>query len=344
MLSTEQKRKRMTAFAIDKKRKIAAGGFFIFTKARVYDKISNIDFIYKIKNLETEHFMFEIVTDNTADLYEGYYEQNPARRLPFSFTLEDRFYERDDEYPIELFYEKLKAGKLVRTSQINPHDAEVEFEKVLHEGKDVLYIGFSSGMSGSFDNISYIAKGLRIKYPERKIIVVDTLSGAGGEGLLFYYARKMQQEGKSMEEIAEWVENNKLNTHHCFIVSDLINLRNSGRISTLAALFGMIVHINPVLELTREGKIGIVTKSIGRKKSIAEMVKFFKQNYIPSDNDFILVGHTNCPEEAHAFGAQIEQISGGVPVKYGYINRLVSGCAGYNALSVFFMGQPRKDR
>lgn len=288
--------------------------------------------------------MFEIVTDNTADLYEGYYEQNPARRLPFSFTLEDRFYERDDEYPIELFYEKLKAGKLVRTSQINPHDAEVEFEKVLQEGKDVLYIGFSSGMSGSFDNISYIAKGLRIKYPERKIIVVDTLSGAGGEGLLFYYARKMQQEGKSMEEIAEWVENNKLNTHHCFIVSDLINLRNSGRISTLAALFGMIVHINPVLELTREGKIGIVTKSIGRKKSIAEMVKFFKQNYISSDNDFILVGHTNCPEEAHAFGAQIEQISGGVPVKYGYINRLVSGCAGYNALSVFFMGQPRKDR
>ena len=288
--------------------------------------------------------MFEIVTDNTADLYEGYYEQNPARRLPFSFTLEDRFYERDDEYPIELFYEKLKAGKLVRTSQINPHDAEVEFEKVLQEGKDVLYIGFSSGMSGSFDNISYIAKGLRIKYPARKIIVEDTLSGAGGEGLLFYYARKMQQEGKSMEEIAEWVENNKLNTHHCFIVSDLINLRNSGRISTLAALFGMIVHINPVLELTREGKIGIVTKSIGRKKSIAEMVKFFKQNYIPSDNDFILVGHTNCPEEAHAFGAQIEQISGGVPVKYGYINRLVSGCAGYNALSVFFMGQPRKDR
>lgn len=288
--------------------------------------------------------MFEIVTDNTADLYEGYYEQNPARRLPFSFTLEDRFYERDDEYPIELFYEKLKAGKLVRTSQINPHDAEVEFEKVLQEGKDVLYIGFSSGMSGSFDNISYIAKGLRIKYPERKIIVVDTLSGAGGEGLLFYYARKMQQEGKSMEEIAEWVENNKLNAHHCFIVSDLINLRNSGRISTLAALFGMIVHINPVLELTREGKIGIVTKSIGRKKSIAEMVKFFKQNYIPSDNDFILIGHTNCHEEAHAFGAQIEQISGGVPVKYGYINRLVSGCAGYNALSVFFMGQPRKNR
>lgn len=288
--------------------------------------------------------MFEIVTDNTADLFDGYYEENETKRLPFSFTLEDHFYERDDEYPIELFYEKLKAGKLCKTSQINPHDAQVVFENVLMEGKDLLYIGFSSGMSGSYGNISYIAKGLRIKYPERKIIVLDSLSGAGGEGLLVYYAKKLQQEGKAMEEIADWVEQNKLNAHHCFIVSDLDNLRNSGRISTLAALFGKIVHINPVLELTREGRIGIVTKSIGRKKSIAEMVRFFEENYERSDNDFVLIGHTNCPEEAHAFGDQIAALSGGAPVKYGYINRLVSGCAGYNALSVFFMGKPRKER
>lgn len=288
--------------------------------------------------------MFEIITDNTADLFDGYYEENPTARLPFSFMLEDHFYERDDEYPIELFYEKLKAGKLCKTSQINPHDAQVEFERILSEGKDLLYIGFSSGMSGSYGNISYIAKGLRIKYPDRKIIVLDSLSGAGGEGLLVYYAKKMQNEGKSMEEIAEWVENNKLNAHHCFIVSDLVNLRNSGRISTLAALLGQIVHINPVLELTREGKIGIVTKSIGRKKSISEMLKFFKENYEIDANDFILIGHTNVPDEAHAFGEQVEKLSGGIPVKYGFINRLVSGCAGYNALSVFFMGKPRKNR
>lgn len=288
--------------------------------------------------------MFEIVTDNTADLFDGYYEDNKTKRLPFSFMLEDHFYERDDEYPIELFYEKLKAGKLCKTSQINPHDAEVEFERVLSEGKDLLYIGFSSGMSGSYSNISYIANGLRIKYPDRKIIVLDSLSGAGGEGLLVYYAKKMQQEGKSMEEIAEWVEQNKLNAHHCFIVRDLVNLRNSGRISTLAALLGQIVHINPVLELTKEGKIGIVTKSIGRKKSISEMIKFFTENFDKDANDFILVGHTNVPDEAHEFGAKIENLSGGVPVKYGYINRLVAGCAGYNALAVFFMGKPRKDR
>ena len=140
--------------------------------------------------------MFEIVTDNTADLFEGYYEQNPTRRLPFSFTLEDRFYEKDDEYPIELFYEKLKAGKLVKTSQINPHDAEVMFEQVLSEGKDVLYIGFSSGMSGSFDNISYIAKGLRIKYPERKIVVIDTLAGAGGEACSSTMQRRCNKRAK----------------------------------------------------------------------------------------------------------------------------------------------------
>lgn len=285
--------------------------------------------------------MFEIITDTTADLYDGYYDEHPTKRLPMAFILEDRFYERDDEYPIELFYEKLKEGKLVKTSQVNPHDAEVAFEDVLMRGNDVLYISFSSGMSGTYTNISYIAKGLQIKYPQRKIIVVDSLSGAGGEGLLVYYAQKLQREGKSIEEVAEWIENNKRNAHHLFIVNDLINLKNSGRISTLAALLGMIVSIKPVLELTSEGKVGVVAKCLGRKKAIADMCKYFKSKFKENSNDFILIGHTNCIEDAKAFGAQIQQVAPNTPIKYGFINRLVAGNAGYNSLAVFFMGENR---
>ena len=285
--------------------------------------------------------MFEIITDNTADLYEGYYEQNPTHKLPLSFIMEDRCYERDDEYPLELFYEKLKEGKLVKTSQVNPHDAEVAFEEVLMQGKDLLYISFSSGMSGSFFNISYIAKGLQIKYPQRKIYVIDSLSGAGGEGLLVYYAKKMQAEGKSIEEIAEWLEQNKGNVHHFFIVNDLANLKNSGRISTLAALLGMIVSIKPVLELTPQGKVGVVAKALGRKKAISEMGKCFEKKFKPECNDFILIGHTNCLEEAQEFGNSLAQFTHGVPIKYGNINRLVAGNAGYRSLAVFFVGEPR---
>lgn len=287
---------------------------------------------------------FEIITDNTADLYDGFYDEEPIKRLPFSFTLEGVNYERDDVYPIEQFYEKLKEGHIVKTSQVNPYEAETQLEKILQEGKDILYLSFSSGMSGSFDTISYIAKGLRIKYPERRIEIVDTLSGAGGEGLLVYYAQKMHKDGSSMDEIIEWINANKLNTHHIFIVDDLNNLRHSGRISTLAALLGMIVSIKPVLELTHQGKIGVLAKALGRKKAISEILRFFKLYYKPEMNDFILIGHTNRPDEAHSFGEQIAALAPDVPVKYGNINRLVSGCAGYNALAVFFMGAPRKTK
>ncbi len=285
--------------------------------------------------------MYEILTDNTADLFEGYYDENPTHRLPLSFIMENRFYEHDEDFPLDLFYQKLKEGHLVKTSQVNPHEAEVAFDEVLFSGKDLLYISFSSGMSGSYSNIAYIAKGLQIKYPDRKIFVIDSLSGGGGEGLLVYYAKKMQQEGKSIEEVAEWLEENKHNVHHLFIVNDLANLKNSGRISTIAALLGMIVSIKPVLDINVNGGVGVVAKALGRKKAIQEMCKAFEKRFIEEGNDFILIGHTNRMDEAEPFGQAIQALCPNVPVKYGNINRLVAGNAGYNALAVFFLGKKR---
>lgn len=285
--------------------------------------------------------MYEILTDNTADLYDGYYDENPTKRLPLSFIMENRFYEHDDDFPLELFYEKLKEGHLVKTSQVNPHEAEVAFEEVLYRGNDLLYISFSSGMSGSYSNISYIANGLRIKYPDRKIYIIDSLSGAGGEGLLVYYAKKMQQEGKSIEEVASWLEEHKHNVHHLFIVNDLANLKNSGRISTIAALLGMIVSIKPVLDINKVGGVGVVAKALGRKKAVQEMCKAFEKRFIADGNDFILIGHTNRMDEAEPFCKVIQELCPNIPVKYGNINRLVAGNAGYNSLAVFFMGSKR---
>ncbi len=287
---------------------------------------------------------FEIITDYAADLYEGFYEETGIKRLPFSFTVDGNLYTHDEDYPLDKFYDALKNGSDVKTSQINPQVAHTVFDEVLASGNDLLYIGFSSGMSGSFDNISYIAKGLRIKYPERRVEVVDSLSGAGGEGLLVYYAYKMQQAGKSMDEIIEWIEQNRLNIHHVFIVDDLGNLRRSGRISTLSALFGMIVNIKPVLELTRQGKIGVLSKALGRKKATSEIVRFFKQFCEADKNDFVLVCHAGCEDDAKALGEQIASIEPSIPVKYGFVNRSVAGCAGYKALVAFFVGVPRKER
>lgn len=284
---------------------------------------------------------FVIVTDNTADLYDGYYQENPTERLCYPYTVDGKEYVGDNDFPVMDYYQALKEGKLVKTSQINPEAANDVFEKVLKEGHDLLYISFSSGLTGSYDNLSYAMKGLRLKYPERRVEIVDTLSGAGGEGLIVFRAKKMQLEGKTMDEIIKWIMDNRLYTHHIFTVNDLINLRHSGRISTLQAMFGIIANLKPVFELSHHGKISVLTKAMGRKKSIQEIVRYFKQYYIPEKNDFILVGHTGRPEEAENLARQLREVEPKKPIKYCLINRLVSGCAGYNALSVFFFGKLR---
>jgi DegV family protein with EDD domain len=284
---------------------------------------------------------FIIVTDNTADLYEGYYEQNPTKRLCYPYTIEGKEYVGDDEYPISDFYQALKEGKLVKTSQINPATAAEVFEEVLKEGHDLLYISFSSGLTGSFENLTYVINGLRIKYPQRRAEIVDTLSGAGGEGLIVYKAKQMQAEGKSMDEIIKWIEDNRLYTHHVFTVNDIVNLKHSGRISTLQALFGILANIKPVFELSHRGKISVLTKAMGRKRSIQEVVRYFKQYYLPEKNDFLLVGHTGRLDEAEYLAEKLKEVEPVKPVKYCLINKLVSGSAGYNSLVVFFFGKLR---
>ncbi len=284
---------------------------------------------------------FVIITDTTADLYDGYYEKSSIIRLPLSFTMNGKHYAHDDEYPLQDFYDELSRGTLVKTSQVNRFEAEEAFVKVLDEGKDLLYISFSSGMSGTYDNLASVVNELKGRYPERKIAIVDTLGGAGGEGLLVYYAEKMKQAGKSMEEIVQWIEENRLNVHHIFIVNDLANLKHSGRISTLQALLGMIVSIKPVLTITTEGKVGVLAKALGRKKATAEMIRCFLKYFIAEKNDFILVEHTGRPDEAQYLEQQLLPVAQGVPVKSGSLNRLVAGNAGYNSLAVFFLGKPR---
>jgi DegV family protein with EDD domain len=288
---------------------------------------------------------FIITTDNAADLYFGYYEANPTTRLPMPFSIAGKNYEFEEECPAYMdYYDLLKQGHLVKTAQVNRQTAYDMLKKVLEEtGKDLLFISFSSGMSGSYDSICAVANELRLEFPDRRIEVVDSLSGGGGEGLLVYYAQKMQREGASMDEVIQWLEDNKCNAHHIFIVDDLKNLKHSGRISTIAALLGMVMQLKPILELNNDGKIALLGKALGRKKAMAEITRYFAEYYEDGQNDFILIGHTGNQADADALAKRIKEAVPSVPpIKFGYINRLVSGNAGYNALVVFLMGKPRK--
>ena len=288
---------------------------------------------------------FIIAADNAADLYFGFYEQNPSVQVPMPFTVDGKDYEFEKDCPSMMdYFDMLKEGHLVKTAQVNRSTAYNILKKALEESdKDLLYISFSSGMSGSYDSVCAVANDLRVEFPDRRIEVIDSLSGAGGEGLLYYYAQKMQKEGASMDEVIAWIEENRLNAHHIFIVDDLKNLKHSGRISSIAALLGMLIKLKPILELSHEGKITLLGKALGRKKAMSEITRFFGEYYEDDKNDFILISHTGNQADADVLANMLKEACPNLPpIKFGYINRLVSGCAGYNALVVFFMGKRRK--
>lgn len=283
-----------------------------------------------------------IVSENTADLFDGYYDEHKNILVPLSFSIGDKVYLKEEDITLFDFYEKLKSGVRVKTSQVSMGEVRDVFTKLLSENNDVIYIAFSSGMSGGCANIKTLAEELKKTYSKNKFTVIDSLSGGGGQGLLLYYANKMNDEGKSYDEIVEWLESNKHRVHHTFIVDDLTNIKNSGRISAVTAFIGSVLHIKPVMTIDDNGHVAIIAKSLGRKKAILEMIKIFEKNYIPEDNDFILIGHTNEIAEAENLANIIKNKTMNVPIKFGCIDKLVSANAGYNALAIYYIGKNRE--
>ena len=283
-----------------------------------------------------------IVSENTADLFDGYYAEHKNILVPLSFSIGDKVYLKEEDITLFDFYEKLKSGVRVKTSQVSMGEVRDVFTKLLSENNDVIYIAFSSGMSGGCANIKTLAEELKKTYSKNKLTVIDSLSGGGGQGLLLYYANKMNDEGKSYDEIVEWLETNKHRVHHTFIVDDLTNIKNSGRISAVTAFIGSVLHIKPVMTIDDNGHVAIIAKSLGRKKAILEMIKIFEKNYIPEDNDFILIGHTNEIAEAENLANIIKNKTMNVPIKFGCIDKLVSANAGYNALAIYYIGKNRE--
>lgn len=285
---------------------------------------------------------YVITTDAMSDLYFGYYDENPTDRLLVPFTINNTHYSGDDkELSMLDFYKILRQGHFIKSSLVNPYEAEQLFTTILESGKDVMHISFSSGMSGCYENLVPVVRDLQAKFPQRKVVLVDSLSGGGGSGLAVYYAKKMQKQGKSIEEVEEWLIANRTHIHQNFIVDDIKNIKNSGRISAFAAAIGSLLHLKPILEINKAGGVSLLAKAIGRKKAITTLVDCFKNYYEPDKNDFILIGHMDDDTEAKKLGSILSKIVP-EPMKYCYINQLVSGHSGYNALVVYFLGKERK--
>lgn len=285
---------------------------------------------------------FVIVSDSTVDLPKEYLQAKQVPIISLSYIMDGVTYEEMDGLSHKEFFEKLRTGSLPTTSQINPEQAREALEPLAKEGKDILYIGFSSGLSGSYNSVRMAAEDLKEEYPDINIITIDSLCACMGEGLLLYNkALELKERGMSMKEIVEWVEANKLHICHNVTVDDLNHLHRGGRISRTTAVVGSMIKIKPIIHMSDEGKLVVIGKERGRKKSLISIVDRMEKQMQGYDNDIVMITHGDCIEDAEFVKKQVEERFGIHNVMINGIGSVIGSHTGAGVVAVFFMGDKR---
>lgn len=285
---------------------------------------------------------------STADMTNEHFEKRNIKYACFHYFLDGVQYADDmgKTIPLDKFYEKMANGSDTRTSQINIDEYYDYFEPYLLEGKDVLHICLSSGLSGSYNSARIAASDLREKYPERKIYVVDSLAASSGFGLLVDALADLRDEGKDIDYIYNWAEENKLRVHHWFFSTDLTFYVKGGRVSKMAGLFGTALKICPVLNVDANGKLIPRSKARGKANAIKEVFSRMRENADNGENysDKCFISHSACIQDAAALGDLINENFKNIknnPQIYN-IGTTIGSHSGPGTVAVFFWGKKRE--
>ena len=283
---------------------------------------------------------YQIITDSCCDFNEAQYTQWNVISTPLTVTYNgenhDNFSREED---VKAFYNELRNGVMASTAAVNPDGWATAMEPALKEGHDVLILAFSSGLSTTYQSAVIAAKELREEYPQRTIIVVDTLCAALGQGLLVWHAAQKRDAGMSLEDLAAWVEANKLNVCHWVTVDDLSHLKRGGRISATTAIVGTMLNIKPIIYVDNEGHLINTAKVRGRKTAIDFLAKKFGET--GTDKETVFIGHGDCAEDAAALEAILKETYGVKNVITGFVGPVIGAHTGPGVLVVFFMGSHR---
>ena len=264
--------------------------------------------------------------------------------MSLPYTLEGTSYTWEKPMPVKDFYDKMRAGSLPTTSQANPEEAALLYESILKDNDvDILHIAFSSGLSGSFNSCRIAAADVCEKYPDHRIVVVDSLAATLGQGLLVYKAVQLNEAGKSLDEVAAWVEENKYHLVHNFTVDDLFHLHRGGRLSKTAAIVGTMINLKPVLHVDDEGHLVMLSKVRGRKKSLIGLVDCMEKQLgdWKDKNDIIFISHGDCPEDAQFVADLIKERFGYENFMIDYIGATIGAHSGPGTVALFYLGDHR---
>lgn len=284
---------------------------------------------------------YVIFTDSSCDLPIELVNTLGVKVLQLDVTVEGEEPCPNDKVDISEFYQKLRDGKNASTSAVSIAAFEDAFEPAFKENKDVLYLGFSSGLSSTFNWGKSAGEELVEKYPERKFYAVDTLAASLGEGLLVHYAARMQQNGSSMEEVRDFIEENKLNLCHWFTVSDLFFLKRGGRVNAATAVMGTMLSIKPVMHVDDEGHLVKVTTARGRKASIVALAERMESTAIKPEDQVVFISHGDCADEAEFLSNLIKEKMGVKEVLTAPVGPVIGAHSGPGTMALFFMGTKR---
>lgn len=291
---------------------------------------------------------FEIVTDSSSNLIEDMIDDFGLHILPLTFMVdgEDAIYQsylKGEKTDLQQFYTMMREGKVIKTSLPNLAETKALLHGLLEQGRDILYLGFSSGLSGTFEATELLMReDLSKEFPDRKLYAVDTLAASGGQGLLVWHAVQHARAGESIEEVRDWVENNKLHLAHWFTVDDLMFLFRGGRVSKTSAWAGTMLNIKPVMHVDNEGHLVAVEKVRGRKKSLNALLDHMEKTALhPIEEQMVFITHGDCLEEAQYVAEQVKARFGVPEVVINYVDPVIGAHSGPGTMALFFLADQR---
>ena len=283
---------------------------------------------------------FKIVTDSACDLPAEMIEALDLGIAALSVELDGRAYAEGEMTPKEL-YDHLRSGKLPKTSAVNPELWADAMRPALENGQDVLTLVFSSALSATCQNAFIAAEELRGEFPDRKLIVIDSLCAAIGLGLLVHTAARLRDAGKSIEETAAWIEEHKLNVCHWVTVEDLMHLKRGGRVSAATAVVGTMLNIKPIIRVDDNGRLESLAKCRGRKAALNYLLDRMAESFDPEIDDTVFIGHGDCMEDAKYLEQKVRERFGVQNVHINYIGAVVGAHTGPGVAVLFFYGKKR---
>lgn len=284
-----------------------------------------------------------IMTDSSSDLPLSFVEENKIPFVHLTYHLKGQDYQDNFGKSMDYreFYNAVRGGEMPSTSQVNVQTYVEEFSRHAEDGNPLIYIGFSSGLSGSLQSALVARNMILEQYKDADITVIDSKSASLGQGLLVYYAFEMLKKGCTKEEIVSWVEENKLKVNHLFTVDSLDHLKRGGRISGTAAMVGTILNIKPILHVNNDGKLEPVTKVQGRRKSIKTLADMLGERIVNPAEQVIAISHGDCLDDALYLQSLLTKNYQLDKFIINHVGPVIGSHSGPGTLALFFLGAHR---